>query len=83
MPQRWVPLYTSVTFSRMRYSHCISNKKWQDDLLDTLIQRLGIAAGIVLVIGGSYLFQQRNESSIFNISSIHLHLIEKIQSLFT
>merc|ERR1711992_31832 len=49
MPQRWVPLYTSVTFSRMRYSHCISNKKWQDDLLDTLIQRIGIAAGIVFV----------------------------------
>jgi len=83
MPQRWVPLYTSVTFSRMRYSHCISNKKWQDDLLDTLIQRIGIAAGIVFVIGGSYLFQQRNESSIFNISSIHLHLIERIHSLFT
>ena len=83
MPQRWVPLYTSVTFSRMRYSDCISNKKWQDDLLDTLIQRMGIASGIVFVIGGSYLFQQRNESSIFDIPSIHLHLIEKIQSLFT
>merc|ERR1712062_157614 len=69
MPQRWVPLYTSVTFSRMRYSDCISNKKWQDDLLDTLIQRMGIASGIVFVIGGSYLFQQRNESSIFDIPS--------------
>merc|ERR1712001_31779 len=30
-PSKWVPLYTSVTFSRMRYSNCISNKKWQDD----------------------------------------------------
>ena len=83
MPQRWVPLYTSVTFSRMRYSHCISNKKWQDDLLDTLIQRIGIAAGIVFVIGGSYLFQQKGENSIFDIPSINLHLIEKMQSLFT
>ena len=31
-PQKWVPLYTSVTFSRMRYHHCIANKKWQDDV---------------------------------------------------
>ncbi len=31
-PTRWVPLYTSVTFSRMRYHHCVLNKKWQDDV---------------------------------------------------
>ena len=31
-PQKWVPLYTSVTFSRMRYHHCIANKKWQDEV---------------------------------------------------
>ena len=29
-PNWWVPLYTSVTFSRMRYHLCIENKKWQD-----------------------------------------------------
>ena len=29
-PSWWVPLYTSVTFSRMRYHLCIENKKWQD-----------------------------------------------------
>lgn len=29
-PNMWVPLYTSVTFSRMRYHACIRNKKWQD-----------------------------------------------------
>ena len=31
-PRKWVPLYTSVTFTRMRYHHCISNKKWQDEV---------------------------------------------------
>ena len=31
-PTRWVPLYTSVTFSRMRYHHCVLNKKWQDQV---------------------------------------------------
>ena len=31
-PQKWVPLYTSVTFSRMRYHHCVANKKWQDEV---------------------------------------------------
>lgn len=29
-PNWWVPLYTTVTFSRMRYHLCIENKKWQD-----------------------------------------------------
>ena len=31
-PDWWIPLYTSVTFSRMRYHHCILNKKWQDQV---------------------------------------------------
>ena len=29
---KWVPLYTSVTFSRMRYHLCVQNKKWQDQV---------------------------------------------------
>ena len=29
---KWVPLYTSVTFSRMRYHLCVENKKWQDEV---------------------------------------------------
>ena len=32
IPSKWVPLYTSVTFTRMRYHQCISNKKWQDEV---------------------------------------------------
>ncbi len=30
LPRLWVPLYTSVTFTRMRYHACILNRKWQD-----------------------------------------------------
>ncbi|XP_011500707.1 PREDICTED: kynurenine 3-monooxygenase [Ceratosolen solmsi marchali] len=29
-PKNWIPLYSTVTFSRMRYRDCISNKAWQD-----------------------------------------------------
>lgn len=28
--EKWIPLYHSVTFSRMRYKECIENRKWQD-----------------------------------------------------
>lgn len=37
MPSFWVPLYTSVTFTRMRYHQCIENKKWQDQVLGKII----------------------------------------------
>ncbi|CAG0917004.1 unnamed protein product, partial [Notodromas monacha] len=29
-PTKWVPLYSTVTFSRERYHRCIQNKQWQD-----------------------------------------------------
>lgn len=32
MPDYWIPLYTSVTFSHMPYSQCIKNKEWQDNV---------------------------------------------------
>lgn len=32
-PDKWVPLYSSVSFSRMKYGECIQNKKWQDKIL--------------------------------------------------
>jgi len=38
---KWVPLYTSVTFSRMRYHLCVENKKWQDELLERWMFRAG------------------------------------------
>lgn len=32
-PSSWIPLYTMVTFSRMRYSEVIEAKKKQDKVL--------------------------------------------------
>ena len=31
-PEVWVPLYNSVTFSDMRYSECVRNRVWQDQV---------------------------------------------------
>ncbi|KAK7104329.1 kynurenine 3-monooxygenase-like [Littorina saxatilis] len=35
-PSFWVPLYTSVAFSRMRYHQCIANRAWQDKVLTVI-----------------------------------------------
>ncbi|XP_059095648.1 kynurenine 3-monooxygenase-like [Tigriopus californicus] len=47
MPTSWVPLYTSVTFSRMRYHQCIANRNWQDQTLS------GLASVFLCLSGGS------------------------------
>ena len=39
----WVPLYTSVSFQRMRYSDCIANKDWQDRFIDNLFKWVAAA----------------------------------------
>jgi len=43
LPERWVPLYTSVTFSRMRYHMCVSNRAWQDAALSKISSIIGLA----------------------------------------
>jgi len=42
-PDKWIPLYTTVTFSRMRYHLCIKNKEWQDKVVQTLLWSTGAA----------------------------------------
>ncbi|XP_017888715.1 kynurenine 3-monooxygenase [Ceratina calcarata] len=32
-PNTWIPLYSTVHFSRMRFRDCIANKKWQDKII--------------------------------------------------
>lgn len=29
-PNTWIPLYSTVHFSRMPFKQCIANKEWQD-----------------------------------------------------
>lgn len=45
-PRWWVPLYTSVTFSRMRYHECISNKAWQDGVVTKIFKLMGVSVGV-------------------------------------
>jgi len=59
MPTVWIPLYTTVTFSRKRYSQCISNKKWQDQLLSTLIYYASLTAGGCLTLGTGIILYRR------------------------
>lgn len=33
LPNTWIPLYNSVTFSHMPYKKCIENRKWQDKVM--------------------------------------------------
>lgn len=37
LPNTWVPLYNSVSFSHMKYSKCIANRKWQDQILTRVL----------------------------------------------
>lgn len=60
LPRWWVPLYTSVTFSRMRYHRCIANRAWQDRVL-SLLSGLG-AAGLAGA-AGLYLLAARASGS--------------------
>ena len=43
LPDRWIPLYTTVTFSRMRYHQCVANKQWQDRTVRQLVWSAGAA----------------------------------------
>lgn len=36
-PNQWLPLYSMVTFSHMRYSHALNKGDWQDGVLEKLV----------------------------------------------
>ena len=79
-PKRWVPLYTSVTFSRMQYSHCVANRKWQDDILDSILRRFGIVSGIAILALGSFLFQYQQRNAFKDISTLISDLPDTIRA---
>ncbi|KAJ8725482.1 hypothetical protein PYW08_003665 [Mythimna loreyi] len=55
LPNFWVPLYNSVTFSTMPYSQCIKNREWQDKVLKRTLSFAGLAA----VIGAAVAYKIR------------------------
>merc|ERR1711988_1382071 len=72
-PNNWVPLYTSVTFSRMRYHHCVSNKAWQDEALKKISTIVGVSGLLAVFLlarheacyqASSYILSQINMKSL-------------------
>nr|QHN70696.1 cinnabar [Limenitis arthemis astyanax] len=47
LPNVWVPLYNSVTFSTMPYSQCVKNRQWQNKVLIMAIAALGLLSFII------------------------------------
>ncbi|XP_064621266.1 kynurenine 3-monooxygenase-like isoform X2 [Lineus longissimus] len=50
IPNSWIPLYTMVTFTRLRYSECIKRKKYQDKLINGMV----VSTGLGTLVGGGY-----------------------------
>ncbi|CAH2264575.1 kynurenine 3-monooxygenase [Pararge aegeria] len=48
LPDIWVPLYNSVTFSTMPYDQCVRNRQWQNKVLAISILCLGMFLFIIL-----------------------------------
>lgn len=60
MPLRWVPLYNSVSFTSMRYSECVRNRRWQDAVIvrlfwGTAFVSAAMAAASAAVMGKKWL----------------------------
>jgi len=48
IPNTWVPLYTMVSFTRIRYSDCIAYRKWQDKILSRVLLGVGMTSFLSL-----------------------------------
>ncbi|XP_067941559.1 kynurenine 3-monooxygenase-like isoform X2 [Watersipora subatra] len=59
MPRTWIPLYSTVTFSRLPYSQCISNKAWQDKVVNRTLAGLSLAGGFLTLLSLLQLFRER------------------------
>ncbi|XP_026480225.1 kynurenine 3-monooxygenase-like, partial [Ctenocephalides felis] len=58
-PQVWVPLYNSVSFTRMSYRKCIENRAWQDKVLSKAIFTLSIG-GALSIFGAAFYFGKKS-----------------------
>lgn len=75
MPNTWVPLYNSVSFSHMRYSKCIANRKWQDKILTRVLYCSSViatvAVGIFTYKYGSWSLMQQASTSVLKLLKIN------------
>lgn len=37
-PSKWIPLYSMVTFSRIPYAQCVTNRRWQDSAISFILK---------------------------------------------
>lgn len=51
VPSHWVPLYNSVSFSSMRYTDCVQNRKWQNGIVSRILWGLATVATLALTAG--------------------------------
>jgi hypothetical protein len=65
MPNTWVPLYNSVSFSHMPYKKCIENRAWQDRVLNRALIVGGITLSLGLIISGYKVIKHPNFSGTF------------------
>ncbi|KAF5307259.1 hypothetical protein FQR65_LT06975 [Abscondita terminalis] len=50
LPDIWVPLYNSISFSEMSYYKCVSNRRWQDKVIMGIIIFVILTAILMIVI---------------------------------
>lgn len=63
LPNSWVPLYNSVSFSHMPYKKCIDNRAWQDRMLSNAITYGGFIATCGIVVG-AFQYYRTNSSNV-------------------
>merc|ERR1712123_483363 len=70
LPTWWVPLYTSVTFSRMRYHKCVSNRAWQDSALGKISSLVGVFSLVCVIFLARHQVGPKTGSQLFAHSAI-------------
>ncbi|XP_058067187.1 kynurenine 3-monooxygenase [Anopheles bellator] len=66
LPNTWVPLYNSVSFSHMPYSQCIANRAWQDKILTRAIYGGSVVAAAAI---GTLCYRYLNVSHLERLSA--------------
>ncbi|CAO1320848.1 unnamed protein product [Diamesa tonsa] len=57
LPNKWVPLYNSVSFTHMPYKKCIDNRAWQDKMLNNALKYGGVLLTCITLLGSVKLFK--------------------------
>lgn len=81
-PEAWIPLYTSVAFTRTRYHLCIANRDWQDKVLrDVAYSAVGLAVlaalpSVLALVTGNPEFSPREL-----LPTLWAHISDTVRSL--